>query len=203
MADSLPPYGLQPTRLLCPWDYPGKNTGPDCYILLQGIFPTQGLNPYLLCLLHWQAGSLPLAPPGKPTFQVSLLFFLLTCSYVAISQLYHLGKEFGKIVKRFSCQSKIFKWNPGPGKTAEFNFSQKLVFVLLFFSRRGCFTGLALVAFFQIDKFMMFERVTGIMVFSCQEKKSIFCISKGFWKLVVYGEEFMQMIKSSACINNL
>ena len=27
---------------------------------------TQGSNPYLLCLLHWQAGSLPLAPPGKP-----------------------------------------------------------------------------------------------------------------------------------------
>ena len=33
--------------------------------LLQGIFPTQGLNPHLLCLLHWHAGSLPLAPPGK------------------------------------------------------------------------------------------------------------------------------------------
>ena len=31
----------------------------------QGIFPTQGLNPHLLCLLHWQVGSLPLAPPGK------------------------------------------------------------------------------------------------------------------------------------------
>ena len=34
---------------------------------LPGIFPTQGLNPYLLCLLHWQAGSLPPAPPGEPT----------------------------------------------------------------------------------------------------------------------------------------
>ena len=34
--------------------------------LLQGNFPTQGLNPCLLCLLHWQAGSLPLVPPGKP-----------------------------------------------------------------------------------------------------------------------------------------
>ena len=31
-----------------------------------GIFPTQGLNPHLLPLLHWQAGSLPLVPPGKP-----------------------------------------------------------------------------------------------------------------------------------------
>ena len=34
--------------------------------LLQGIFPTQGSNPRLLCLLHWQADSLPLAPTGKP-----------------------------------------------------------------------------------------------------------------------------------------
>ena len=34
--------------------------------LLQGIFPAQELNPRLLCLLHGQAGSLPLAPPGKP-----------------------------------------------------------------------------------------------------------------------------------------
>ena len=31
-----------------------------CHFLLQGIFLTQGLNPYLLCLLHWQVDSLPL-----------------------------------------------------------------------------------------------------------------------------------------------
>ena len=37
-----------------------------CHALLQGIFLTQGLNPALLHLLHWQVGSLPLAPPGKP-----------------------------------------------------------------------------------------------------------------------------------------
>ena len=34
--------------------------------LLQGIFPTQGLSPRVLCLPHWQVGSLPLAPSGKP-----------------------------------------------------------------------------------------------------------------------------------------
>ena len=38
----------------------------DCHALLQGIFPTQGSNQHLLCLLQWQACSLPLAPPGKP-----------------------------------------------------------------------------------------------------------------------------------------
>ena len=47
-------------------DSPGKNTGVGCHALLQGIFHCQGLNPCLLCLLHWQAGSLPLAPLGKP-----------------------------------------------------------------------------------------------------------------------------------------
>ena len=49
-----------------PWDYPGKNTGVGCQALLQGIFPTQGSNLHLLSLLHWQEGSLPLMPPGKP-----------------------------------------------------------------------------------------------------------------------------------------
>ena len=52
-------------RLLCPWDFPDKNTGVGCYFLLQGIFLTQGLSLHLFCLLHWQVGSLPLASPGK------------------------------------------------------------------------------------------------------------------------------------------
>ena len=59
-------------RLLCPWDSLGKSTGVGCHFLLQGIFPTQGLNPGLLCLLHWQAGSLRLAPPGKPILNMLL-----------------------------------------------------------------------------------------------------------------------------------
>ena len=46
-------------------DSPGKNTGVGCQVFLQGIFLTQGLNPCLLCLLHWQAGSLSLALLGK------------------------------------------------------------------------------------------------------------------------------------------
>ena len=50
------PRGLQPNRLLCPWDFPGKNIGEGCHFLFQGIFPTPGSNP---CLLHWQEDSLP------------------------------------------------------------------------------------------------------------------------------------------------
>ena len=61
------PRGLEPTKLLCTWDSSGKNTGSELPCPPTGIFPTQGLNPCLLHFLHWQSGSLPLAPPGKPT----------------------------------------------------------------------------------------------------------------------------------------
>ena len=59
-------HGLQPTRLLSSWNFPGKNTRMGCHFLLQGIFLTQGSNPSLLHYLHWQADSLPIVPPGKP-----------------------------------------------------------------------------------------------------------------------------------------
>ena len=45
---------------------PGKNTGVCCHSLLQGSLLTHGLNLLFLPLLHWQAGSLPLVPSGKP-----------------------------------------------------------------------------------------------------------------------------------------
>ena len=48
MSDSLQPHGLQPTRLLCPLNSPGKNTGVGSHSLFQRIFPTQGLNPRFL-----------------------------------------------------------------------------------------------------------------------------------------------------------
>ena len=48
MSDSLRPRGLEPTRLLHPWDFPGKNTGVGCHFLLQEIFPIQRLNRGLL-----------------------------------------------------------------------------------------------------------------------------------------------------------
>ena len=64
VSDSLWPRGLQPTRLLHPWDSPGKITGVG---ILQGIFPTQGLNPSLPQL---QADILTSEPPGKPQSRV-------------------------------------------------------------------------------------------------------------------------------------
>ena len=45
------PMVCSPPGYLCPWDSSGKKTGVGCHFLLQGIFPSQGLNPRLL---HWQ-----------------------------------------------------------------------------------------------------------------------------------------------------
>ena len=47
---SLRLHGPWPTWLLCPWDFPGKNTGVGCHALLQGIYLIQGSNPQLLYL---------------------------------------------------------------------------------------------------------------------------------------------------------
>ena len=64
ISDSLQPRGLELTRLLCSWNFQGKNPGADCHFLLQGIFLTQGLNP---C---------PLSHVGSPTsFSSSLKLF--------------------------------------------------------------------------------------------------------------------------------
>ena len=55
------PHGLQSARLICPWDFPGKNTGMGSHLLLQGIFDQMNL-----CFLCWQADSLPLSYLGSP-----------------------------------------------------------------------------------------------------------------------------------------
>ena len=49
---------MEPARLLCPWDSPGKNTGVGCHALLYGIFPTQGSKPESLTSPALAAGFL-------------------------------------------------------------------------------------------------------------------------------------------------
>ena len=61
-------HGLWPTKLLHPWDSPGKNTGVGCHFLLQRIFPNPGIEPKSPAL---QAHSLPSEPPGKPTLTLT------------------------------------------------------------------------------------------------------------------------------------
>ena len=101
VSNSLRPYGLEPTRFLCLWDFPGNDTGASanakslqscptlwtvaCQAPLSMGFPRQEYWSGLPCpspgdlpnpgikstsltsaYLYWQAGSLPLAPPGRP-----------------------------------------------------------------------------------------------------------------------------------------
>ena len=98
MSDSLQPCELSLSRLLCPQDSPGKNTGEDGHALLQGIFPTQGSNPLMSPALPgrffttgatWEAHSNLSKFTGLVTSRVRLLmwFFLkLTCTLNLLQQ---------------------------------------------------------------------------------------------------------------------
>ena len=63
VSNSLQPCGLEPSRLVCPCDFPGKNTGVGCHFLLQRIFLTQGSNSGLLhcrqILYHLSCQGIP------------------------------------------------------------------------------------------------------------------------------------------------
>ena len=72
------PYGLQPSRLLCPWDFPGKNNRGGLHFFLPGIFRSQGSNQCLLGLLHWQVDSFHWATRG---------------AYCAVLTLFPLGNQ--------------------------------------------------------------------------------------------------------------
>ena len=73
MFDSLQPYGLQPARLLCPWDFPGKNTGMGCHCLFQGIVVNGSPNTWevggnlrVRSTVGWKAESCPCGLQATP-----------------------------------------------------------------------------------------------------------------------------------------
>ena len=65
--------GCSPTDSSVHGIFLGKNTGVTCHLLRQEIFPTQGSNRHLLCLLHWQMDSLPLCQLGSPLYKEKTL----------------------------------------------------------------------------------------------------------------------------------
>ena len=80
-----------PWTIACPWTVAGQSPlsmgfsrqeycSVGCHALLHGVFLTQGLNPHLLSLLHWQASSLPAEPPGKPPHTI------LSCPILSYNQ---------------------------------------------------------------------------------------------------------------------
>ena len=66
------------SRVLCSWDFPGKNTGVGCHFLFQGIFLTQGSNPRLLLLLHCRWILYCLSHQGNILAE-NYSYFLLNC----------------------------------------------------------------------------------------------------------------------------
>ena len=106
-----------PTRLLRPWDFPGKNTGVGCHFLLQEIFPTQGLNLHLLSLLHGQADSFTTEPPGKPQEKLNHFFFPVA----SFSFWYHLQGH--ATVKGYHC----LKWEFSPLLNCSLNSQDTII----------------------------------------------------------------------------
>ena len=66
-------------QALCPRDSSGKNTGVGCHSLLQGIFPTPGIEPGSP-ILHWQADSYPLYHQGSPEMIIMFSLHLYLAS---------------------------------------------------------------------------------------------------------------------------
>ena len=85
-----------------------------CYALLQGLFPTQGSNPHLLSLLHWQVGSLLLGPemslaePTKPLLYCCVLGGLsVFWQFVVFSLLWSFGAVGGVVL--VACQGFLVR----------------------------------------------------------------------------------------------
>ena len=109
MSNSLQPHGLQPTRLLCPWNSPCKKTGVDSLALLQRIFPIQGLNLGLLpcrqvlyCLRAREAYTLELLKMSSHKY-IELLSYNLSLKTIGLAFLDDSCRKLVKILKNISC----------------------------------------------------------------------------------------------------
>ena len=103
-----------------------------CHFLLQGIFPTQGSNLHLLCLLHWQVGSLSLEPPGKSRLCVYLIrqCYITSRFYIPINS----AREFLNLhisAKTWQCLAIIFARKTD---TVSYNWVFFHIIVLIHFS---------------------------------------------------------------------
>ena len=75
-------HGLWPSRLLCLWDFPSKNTRVCCHFLLQGILPTQGSN---TCLLSpTLAGKFFTTKPSGKTNCLLYNLLIIVCMNVSL-----------------------------------------------------------------------------------------------------------------------
>ena len=105
MSGSLWPHGLYPTRLLRPWKFPGKSTGVGCHFLLQGIFPTQGLNPGLLNCRQTLYRLSHQGSPGCLVGSLNLWIPVCQCWEVFLFLLFSDFPSFPSPVSLYHCDS--------------------------------------------------------------------------------------------------
>ena len=105
---------------LCPWNSPGNNTGASRHSLLQDIFPTQGSNPHVWRLLHWQVDSLPLSRLWSPHIFVYLFFNggRLVYNIVLVSAIHQHGSAVGVRVSPLSW-SRLPPSTPSPPRLSQ------------------------------------------------------------------------------------
>ena len=127
VSASLQLPGLQSTRLLCPWIFPGKNTGVGSYALLQGIFPTQGPN---LGLLHCRQILYHLSHQGRPPDpwigeQIEAQSLIRTYNFIYLLSLTRgrcerntHTKFNGMVTSLFLPSQEWPSWNPWTAETA-------------------------------------------------------------------------------------
>ena len=96
---TLRPCGLGSTRLLCPWNFAGKNTGAGGHFLLQGIFPTQGSNhiSFVACIgsRFFTTSATWETPPSKVGNQLNLCRFRSQCKGSTNSRTTHTMHRHG------------------------------------------------------------------------------------------------------------
>ena len=114
MSDSLRPHGLQPTRLLCPWDFPGKSTGVGCHCLLRNLSTTDiqilskiAVAKKKLCSMNW---AITLCNLGNLSFWLFL--------QILDDPLYYPTKGFigGSVVKSLPAKTGDTDLIPGLGR---------------------------------------------------------------------------------------
>ena len=119
MPNSVQPHRRQPTRLPCPWDSPGKNTGVGCQFLLQCIkVKVKSLNRVRLLATSWTAAYQ--APPsmgfsrqeywsGVPLPSPTNLDSILKSREITLPTKVHLVKAMFFSVVRYGCETWTIK----------------------------------------------------------------------------------------------
>ena len=81
-SDSLPPHGLHPARLLCPWNFPSKNTGVGFTSPYASDLPNSGVKPASRVSPALAGGFFTPVPRGRPLF--ILFYFWWPWVFVAV-----------------------------------------------------------------------------------------------------------------------